>query len=396
MKIATILSCLPLLFVTYTISCHKDNATETAVLGYTYKAPQKVDDGWEVSSASDAGMKLAKLVEMMNFIHKTKDHRIHGIVIIKDAKLVFEEYFAGFQFDTNDVDSEGPPIAYGRDTLHFMASVTKSITSVVFGIASDQGLLGGVDSKLAEYYPSFEDILIGQKSDITIKHLLSMTAGLAWDESSYSFSDYRNDVNGLFNNENPIKFILQKPLTSSPGSRFHYNSGYANVLADIVRLRSEVNAKEYAKLVLFDPLDIRNFRWDVLRGNYLFASGGLYLKPRDLAKVGQLFLNGGTWKGQRIISQEWINASIQNYIDPGMPYLSNGYGYQWWLNTFRVGSRTTDCFMAVGWGDQFMYVFPAENMVIVMTCGYFFVPATVTSHGIVQNYILPASLNLGR
>lgn len=381
---------IPLLFIACTLACQRDSTTAPAEETYFYQIPPKVDDGWEVASLSDAGMKEAKLIEMMNFIHQTTDHRIHSIVIIKDEKLVFEEYFEGFLFDTDQVQSQGPLIKYNRDTLHFMASVSKSVTSAAFGIAVDQGLVQNVDKKVIEYYPQYSTILTGQKSDITVKQLLTMTAGLAWDESSYPYGDSRNDVSGLFNTRNPIKFILEKPLETSPGLRFHYNSGYANILADIVKLHYDGNFKEFADEELFAPLNIRTYRWDMIGGDYIFASGGLYLKSRDLAKIGQLYLNKGTWKNQRLLSQEWVAASVQNYINPGAPNFATGYGYQWWLNTFQTGEKYSSCFMAVGWGDQLMFVFPQEKMVVVMTCGNFLTSAAVSPHSLVRNYILAA------
>lgn len=381
-----------LLFVTCTISCKKQIPTKPEDVSYTYNIPPETGDGWEVSSLTDVGMRQSDLVDMMTFIDSTTDHRIHSILIIKNGKLIFEEYFKGYLFDTNEIESEGQFIKFGRDTLHFMASVTKSVTSVLFGIAMEQGLLQDVETKVLNYYPEYATILTEKKADIKIKHLLTMTAGLAWDEDTYPYSDSRNDVTGLFIHSDPIRFILEKPLESSPGLRFHYNSGYANILADIIRQSLDINIKTLAERQLFDQLNIKKYRWEMIHGDYVFASGGLYLKPRDLAKIGQLYLNGGTWKEQRIVSKEWIDTSIANYINPGFTNFSNGYGYQWWLHTFQFGEKSTDCFMAIGWGDQFMYCFPDEKMVVVMNGGYFFISAIVSSHSIVQNYILKSLL----
>jgi hypothetical protein len=355
---------------------------------YTYQVPASVNEDWDVSSLSGVGMNESDLVDMMNFVNNSNDHQIHSIIIIKDDKLVFEEYFKGHLFDTDQISSEGPYIQYSRDTLHFMASVTKSVTSVVFGMAMDKGLVSNVNTKLVAFYPDYAAILTGQKSDITIKHLLTMTAGLAWDESTYYYNDSRNDVTGLFNSGNPIAFILAKELESTPGQHFHYNSGYANILADMIRVKHQYNIKFLAEIQLFGPLNIKSYRWDMIRTNYVFASGGLYLKPRDLAKIGQLYLNGGSWEGYNLVSQEWIDESIENYIDPGWVDFSNGYGYQWWLYTFQRDGKSYDCFMAVGWGEQIMYVFPNEELVIVVNCGYFFTPPLFPLHHLVQNYIL--------
>jgi CubicO group peptidase (beta-lactamase class C family) len=376
-----------LLIIFCLFSCEKQ-ATDSSGFDYTYQIPAEVYDDWDVSSLSDVGMNESNLVEMMNFINNSNGHQIHSIIIIKDNKLVFEEYFSGHLFDTDRISSEGPYIQYDRDTLHFMASVTKSVTSVLFGMAMDKGLAGSVNTKLVTFYPDYASILTGQKSDITIQHILTMTAGLAWDESTYYYGDSRNDVTGLFNAGNPIAFVLSKQLESTPGQQFHYNSGYANIMADMIKVKHQYNIKFLADLQLFGPLKVKKYRWDMIRSDYVFASGGLYMKPRDLAKIGQLYLNGGVWDGYNLISQDWISKSTQNYIDPGWINFSNGYGYQWWLYNFNVAGKSYDCFMAVGWGEQIMYVFPAQELVIVMNCGYFFTAPPFPLHKLVQNYIL--------
>jgi len=371
------------------VSCTKDNGPATPV-NYSYTVPQYTSDGWDVSSLSDEGMNEQELAGMMNFILGTENHRIHGIIIIKNGKLVFEEYFKGNLFDTNEVESEGPYIPFHRDTLHYMASVSKSVTSALYGIAGDEGLVGNVSEKLLNYYPEYSSVLTGQKEDITVEHFLAMSAGLAWDESSVGYGDPANDVTALFYSADPTKYILEKSLETAPGTAFHYNSGYANVLAEIIRRQYGSTALDYARVKLFEPLQIEKFRWDMIHSRYLFASGGLYLKPRDIAKIGQLYLNGGTWKGQRIVSQEWVDASVESFINPGASGFANGYGYQWWLNTFYVGGGRFDCFMAVGWGDQLMYVFPEGNLVVVFTCGNFYHSAEIPPHHMVSNNILPA------
>ena len=118
---------------------------------YTYQVPASVNDDWNVSSLSDVGMTESDLVDMMHFVNNSNDQQIHNIIIIKDDKLVFEEYFKGHLFDTDQIASEGPYIQYGRDTLHFMASVTKSVTSVLFGKAMDKGLVSNVNTKLVAF-----------------------------------------------------------------------------------------------------------------------------------------------------------------------------------------------------------------------------------------------------
>jgi CubicO group peptidase (beta-lactamase class C family) len=376
--------------LTFLFSC-SENTNEPTQSSYTYNIPEQVNDGWKVGSISSVGLTAEPLVNMMEYLNGKDEHRIHSIIIIKDSTLVLEEYFADFYFDTDHVQSEGEWIEYDRNTLHFMASVTKSFTSVLFGIAMDEGLIQSVDETVISHYPAYSSFMTDQKADITIKHLLTMSAGLAWDENTYPFGDSRNDVTGLFQSSDPIKFILQKTLESTPGSRFHYNSGYTNVLADIIRRQNGINLKQYAEQKLFGPLGITSYRLDMLTSRLAFASGGLYLGVRDLAKIGQLYLNDGVWNGNRIVSKEWVTESTQSYINPNYGF-ANGYGYQWWLDNFAYNGKVFNFYFAAGWGGQYMYLLPQENMIIVITCGYFLTQETVSAQELIADYIL-ASIN---
>jgi hypothetical protein len=167
--------------LTFLFSC-SENTTEPTQSSYTYNIPEQLNDGWNVGSLTNVGLTTEPLVNMMEYLNGRDDHRVHSIIIIKDSTLVFEEYFADFYFDTDHVQSEGEWIEYDRNTLHFMASVTKSFTSVLFGIAMDEGLIQSVDETVLSHYPAYSSFMIDQKADITIKHLLTMSAGLAWEK----------------------------------------------------------------------------------------------------------------------------------------------------------------------------------------------------------------------
>lgn len=354
-----------------------------------FDAPPKLNDGWATASPADAGMKSAPLASMLDYIEKNAN-RVHSILIVKDSKLVFEKYFAGNYFDTNDLQSEGSPVQYTYGTKHFLASVSKSVTSVLFGIAADKGLIGNLDRKISEFYPKYENILTAGKQQMTVRHFLTMTAGLAWDESSYYYNDRRNNVTGMFYADNLVEFVLGLPLTTNPGTAFHYNSGYANVLSDIIKLKSGIDTEDFAIKYLFEPLGIDDFRWDKIRTGYLFASGGLYLSPRNLAKIGWVYLNNGEWNGRAIVSSSWIKESTKSYINPQWSGFGDGYGYQWWRYTFSVGEKNYSCFFAAGWGEQEMFLFPGEKLLVLINCGYFLTQTTVRPHYLVANFILNA------
>jgi CubicO group peptidase (beta-lactamase class C family) len=268
---------------------------------YQYIPPPQIDDGWETASLSLVGLNPEPIRHMMDYLNRENEHKIHSILIVKDNKLVLEEYLKGYLYNDNPPGSNGAYIQYDRDVLHFLASVTKSITSVLFGIALSRNYIHSIDDKLSDYFPEYSDIFQGEKANITLRHLLTMTSGLDWDESTYPYGDRRNDVTRLFYSPDPMRFILEKPLVSPPGSAFVYKGGDTNLLGGIIRRASEYSLANFAERYLFGPLDIEEYSWDLLAMGELFASGGLYMRPRDLVKIGYLFLNEGFWQGQHMV-----------------------------------------------------------------------------------------------
>lgn len=269
-----------------------------------------------------------------------------------------------------------------------MASVSKSITSVVFGNAILNGFISqDVQKLVSEYLPQYSSILTGQKANLTVEHLLTMTSGLNFDETTYPYGDYRNDVTRLFTRPDPIEFVLSNDMHAEPGAQFHYNSGVTNVLAEIIRNTTEMNLLEYAEGHLYQPLGITDYSWERLRGEYYFASGGCWLRPRDLAKFGYLFLNDGLWNGQQIISTDWINASKAVHTNP-QSWEGNGYGYQWWSNNNTEITNFENYYFAAGYGGQYMFINESMNMIIVFTGGYFGTNMTISPFQLLTDYIV--------
>jgi CubicO group peptidase (beta-lactamase class C family) len=251
-----------------------------------------------------------------------------------------------------------------------------------------------VDDLLMDVLPAYKDLLTGEKAEITLKHLLTMSSGLHWDEWSKSYEDPENDVVALFNEEDPIEYILSKHMTNSPGMEFHYNSGGTNVLGAIVEEKTGKSLLEFGNEYLFDPLNIQGGLWERMAGGYFFASGGLYLRPRELSKIGYLFLNDGYWMGEQIITESWITESTTGYIETdNLIPQSETYGYQWWIMDFQAGNISYDCFFAAGWGDQYMFIFPEQEMIITINSGNYYQSGSISLFGLVENFILPALTN---
>jgi CubicO group peptidase (beta-lactamase class C family) len=199
------------------------------------------------------------------------------------------------------------------------------------------------------------------------------------------YSNSRNDLVQLFLVSDPVEYILSKPLVAEPGSAWYYNGGNTNLLGEVIRQATGQRLDAFAAQNLFAPLGITNYEWDFINPDFIHASGNLQLRPRDLAKFGSLYLHGGVWNGQRIVSQEWVDASVHHHATPRG---GGGYGYQWWLRTYDAGATDVDAFHAAGWGGQRIVVLPEMDMVVVFTGGNYVDDDPADE--IITRYILPA------
>ena len=197
----------------------------------------------------------------------------------------------------------------------------------------------------------------------------------------------------LFREDDPIEYILSKPMTNSPGDEFHYNSGGTNVLGAVIEKETGMSLLDFGNEYLFDPLNVQGGLWEKMAGGYYFASGGIYLRPRELSKIGYLFLNEGSWDNHQVITKEWISKSITPHIqtDDLIPQ-SDSYGYQWWIMDFFANNKKYECFFAAGWGDQFMFIFPDQEMIITINSGNFAGAVNMSIFDFVENHILPGLL----
>ena len=367
-----------LIFVFVLVSC-----APAPILHSTEVPP----DGWSVANPTDVGIDADPLAQLLDRIQDGGYENIHGILVVKDGKLVFEEYFHGYKWDFNGEGFRGEATDYDAATRHNLASVTKSFTSTLIGIAIDQGLIRGVDEKVFDYFPEYAHLRDKEKDTITLEHLLTMTSGLEWNgmDIHVSTRDPENDLIQLFVVSDPIEYILAKPLVDPPGSRWYYNGGGTNLLGAIIRKATGMRTDEFAEEHLFAPLGITNYEWDFINHEVVHASGNLALWPRDMAKLGVLFLNDGVWGGERIVSEAWVRNSTTHHADVTW---GEGYGYQWWLRTYHAGSRAFESYYAAGWGGQRIIVFPELEMVVVFTGGNYVSWSPVDE--MIEDYILPA------
>ena len=368
------------------LSCKEENGVEPA-LPYTYQVPEKTNDGWETANLTDVGISSKKLYEVVDLININILKEVHSILIIKNGKLVFEEYFQGHKFDFSGSNHHGNVVNFSMNTIHNQASVTKSFTSALVGLAIDKGNISSVNEKVYDYFPEYSELRDEQKDKMTIEHLLSMTSGFEWNEGEYQYSDNRNDLIQMWNVSDPLRHLMSKSLVAEPGTQFYYNSGCTILLGEIVKRATGTNADMFSKVFLFQPLGISQFQWIHFSNGVLFASGDLQVRPRDMAKLGYLFLNDGKWQGKQVLSSSWIQKSAESYINVNSIWK---YGYQWWIRSYTINSQIIDSYSARGWGGQTIIVFPSLNVVMVLTGGNYTTYEPVND--VLQLYLIPSVL----
>ena len=315
---------------------------------YHYAVPSIDRDGWQTQSLDGAGIRQRPLAALVSRIRDNSFPRVYSVLLVKDGKLVFEEYFAGRH----------------RYQAHQMHSVSKSVTSIIVGIAVDQGLIG-VDDPVHTYFDDYRGLeWIDRPYEITIRDLLTMAHGTDWDERSRPLSDPKNSIRAMTNSNDWIHFILDHKLVEPPGKRFNYAGGMTVLLGEIVSRASGLDLDGFAKRYLFQPMGIYIEGWHRSRLGVVNCQGGLLLRPRDMAKIGQMMLDKGILQGNRIISEAWVDASLQNLVTAEVGW---GYGYQWRLGQALIDDQLIDLFFAAGRGGQHIIVAPSLRLVAVFT-----------------------------
>ncbi|MHA1906974.1 MAG: serine hydrolase domain-containing protein [Candidatus Thorarchaeota archaeon] len=305
-------------------------------------------DGWRNSTLEAENMSATILNNMLDVIEQ-HDYPIDSVFIVRNGYSVFEEYPSGL---------------YNPTRRHLMHSVSKSFTSTLIGIALQQGFIESVDEYLLDFFPEYTPANPdSRKDDITIEHLLMMRAGLEWDESSLPYTDPDvNDIGGMMASTDVVQYVLDKPMTHNPGEEFLYSGGVATLLGAIVQQVSESTTNNFAEEFLFEPLGFGLTGLYTYPGGWYNTQGGLRLNTHDMAKLGYLYLNNGTWNGTQIISSDYVtNATYPHSTDLYFPPEYAGYGWQWWL------APDLETFMALGRAGQKIIVSRELDLVVVFT-----------------------------
>ncbi len=310
----------------------------TALFGCVRSPDYWPTAGWELSSPEEQGMDSGALVPMFDYI---REHslNLHSLLVIRHGHLVVEAYF--YPFD--------------RNTLHDIASCTKSFTSTAIGIAADQGFLS-LPQPIMDFFTDRDIAHHDQRKDaITIEHLLTMTSGLEAINEPTEIT-----LENMLVHDDWVQFALDLPLTHAPGAHFSYNSCGSHLLSAIVSEATGRNAAAFLREALFVPIGINDSYWPEDPRQITHGFGNLRMTPRNMGRLGFLFLREGRWDNQTIVSKQWVHAATRNQTGTIGP--EDGYGYQWW--TYSLGS-----YYAAGRGGQRIFVLPLLDLVVVTTAG---------------------------
>jgi CubicO group peptidase (beta-lactamase class C family) len=327
-------------------------------------APDNLGDGWQTSTAAAQGFNSAQLSLRLNEL-LAGSGGIDGVVIVRNDQLVAEAYFNG----------------YARDTQHDMRSVTKSFTASVAGIAIEKGLIT-LDDTLAQHIDRFEDFanMDERKRSIRVANVLNMQSGLDCDDGIASSP---GNEGRMYQRDDWIKYILGVPMQAEPGTFTSYCSGAITVLGSIIAARSGQKFEDFALANLLAPLNMSAVRWLHSPMGVTNASSAIQLRPRDAAKFGNLFLNGGRWNGVPVVPQAWVERSAQNLT----AMHGEGYGWLWWKSYYYVRGAVQPGMYASGNGGNYIFVLPSERLVVVITASNY--NRNGPSQGFFRESILP-------
>src|SRR5262245_20338469 len=337
---------------------------------------------WVTSTPRAEGLDPTRLAAFDADIAAGKYGYVDSMLVIRHGKIVFERSYsrdydriyakeAAEPGPLNATDPSGPynyfnpwwhPF-YRRGDLHTMQSVTKTVTSVVIGVATARHEFPSLDSPVLQFFDVSKVANVDErKRRMPIRHLLTMTSGIDWDED-VPYADPRNDSSRMEASFDWVRYTIDRPMAQDPGTTFKYSSGATQLLSHIFRVATRVDIEEYADRHLFAPLGIDRYFWKRSPTGLVDTEGGLYLRPRDVAKILLLYARNGAWAGRQIVQPEWVRESLRPAIAVGGGVQ---YGFKWWLYPYANGDPRI-AWGGSGLGGQRPIYFPDYDLLVVFT-----------------------------
>ena len=331
-------------------------------------------DDWPRAEPASQRLDADRLATLTRAIARGREFPdLHSLLIVRHGQLVVEEYFDGWT----------------ADRLHTLQSVSKSFTSALIGIAIDQGAIASVDERVLDFFPNRRSIrnLDERKRAMTLEHLLTMRTGTDYHERGTDSPHSR--LNRLARGWD--RFYLDRPMATVPGTTFQYDSGGVILLSSILKARTGLHADAFAERHLFAPLGIERSRWYANAEGHPHTGGGLHLRPRDMAKLGLLYLRGGLWGDRRIVSTDWVERSTSLQLERRRGDHEIGYGYLWWIHKpDPAGDGSRNIYAAAGFRGQYILVVPEHDMVVVVTGGTGSYADQTRPVGFLYSHVLPS------
>lgn len=338
---------------------------------------------WPTTSPAAAGLNVAVLDSIDQEIRDGRYGLVDRVLIIRGGRIAWDQRYR-HDYDSIYGDSARHGVTlrshdrsgaynyfddwwhphYRRGDLHTLQSVTKTVTSVVIGTAVARGDFPSLDTPVLSFFDTSTVANIDdRKRRMTVRHLLTMTAGLEWHEDR-PYGDTTNTAFQLEASYDWVDFTIDQPMSEEPGTRFNYNSGASELLAHVFYRATGLDVEEYAAVHLFGPLGIREWYWKRTPAGVPDTEGGLYLAADDLARIWYLFLREGSWNGRQVVTREWVRQSVAPAVRVGTRSPATHYGLKWWLYPNPVDS-TRVMWAGSGFGGQFPIVVPEEDLVVV-------------------------------
>lgn len=337
--------------------------------------PDALDDGWAVASVEDEGIQRSWLEWLEHDVAKGSVEVPDSVLIARNGRLVYERYWNGFD----------------REDAHDLRSATKSVTSLLVGMAHERGVLPDLDAPVLPLLPDLAPVRNPdpRKSRLTLRHLLEMRTGLACDDW-----DARSPGNEekMYDTDDWARFVVDLPMSEEPGTVARYCTGGVVLLGAVLERASGMSIPELSRQWLFQPLGVEDFSWEPAGRRGTDTGGHLRLRPRDFLKLGQVLLDGGRWHGEHLVSEEWVSGS-------GTPHSQLGdarYGLLWWSTRFVIQDQPVEVTFARGNGGQYVFVAPSLGLTAAFTGSHYNEAGSALPISLFGRYVLPAALGFER
>ncbi len=324
---------------------------------YSYRVPEpRHDDGWPTARGHDVGLSEVKLAALVREIEETNPTApnapaIHSLLVARHGKLVLEEYFAG----------------YDATRVHDLRSASKTFTSVMLGVAMHQKKLIDPNTRVYASFPNTEELVAAdpRRAQVTLGNLLTHSSGLACDDNDDASPGNEDRMQSQTKQPDWYRYTLELPVLHQPGTLYAYCSAGLNLAAGVIAHATQSWLPAFFDHTIAQPLEIDHYSINLTPTGQMYGGGGVQMRPRDLLKFGQLYLNGGTWNGHRIVDKSWVETSTSHQIDN--PNGSDGFA--WHRFTLDANGHHYQEYEASGNGGQFLIVVPGLDLTVVITAG---------------------------